>query len=142
MKLRIVTGILLIILLSNFITATLNIPNATALVNNSQTTQNTTEDLLKNVDFNEKTKNTQNPTTTDYQNLWDFAKQNQNPTQTSTSLGDWGTYSPEIVIGLIDTPDAYTKIEQLTQANNGKITNKILINNKIEAIVANIPQDY
>jgi thermitase len=139
MKLKIVTGILLILLLSNFITATVNIPNATALVNNSQTTQNTTDDLLKNVNLNEKTGNTQKPTTTDYQNLWDFAKQNQ--AQTNTSLSDWNTYSPEIVIGLANMPDAYTKIEQLALAKNGKIVNKILINNKVEAVVVNIPQD-
>ena len=136
MKLKVITGILLILLLTNIIT-TLNVTSVFAFVNNSSKTENTAGDLLKNVNFNETLKDAVNSTNTGYSNFWDFGGKNQ----TNAKLGYWGTNSTEVVVGLADTEGAYAKVEQLALMRNGKIVNKVLIGGRVEAAVIDVPGD-
>ena len=136
MKLKVITGILLILLLTNIIT-TFNVTSVFAFVNNSPRTENTVGNLLKNVNFNETPEDTVNSTNTGYSNFWDIGEKNQ----TNTKLGFWGTNSTEVVVGLSDTWGAYGKVEKLALTENGKMVNKVLMGGKVEAVVIDVPQD-
>ncbi len=134
MKLKVITGILLILLLTNIITA-FNATSVFALVNNSSKTENTAGDLLKNVNFNETLKDAVNSTNTGYSNLLDFGEKNQ----TDTELGVWGTNSTQVVVGLSNTWGAYGKVEQLALTEDGKMVNKVSMGGKVDAVVVDVP---
>jgi subtilisin family serine protease len=134
MKSKIVTGILLILLLTNIVTTTFNVTGVFAFASTSPKTTNATDDLLKGVDFNE-TQNAENSAPNQPVDFWDLNKKDQDNTPT----GYWGTNSTEIIVGLADTWVSYAKVEQLALAKNGKIVNKVLMGNKVEAVVVSIP---
>ncbi|HVP40380.1 MAG TPA: S8 family serine peptidase, partial [Candidatus Krumholzibacteriaceae bacterium] len=64
-----------------------------------------------------------------------------NTLQNKTSPGQWGSSSNEFVIGVSEAWQSYGKVEQFALAENVKIVNKILMRNRIEAVVVNIPQN-
>jgi subtilisin family serine protease len=138
LKLKILTVTLLILLLTNIISATFNVTSAyaSAVNANSPKTDNTANDLLKNVDLNKTPQNTATSSNNEDKAVWNF-EQNQ----TSTTPNSWSTNSTEIVVGLTNTWDAYAKIEQLALTKHAKITNKITIQGRTEAVVINTPHD-
>jgi len=133
---RIITGILLILLLTNGTTMMFNATATLTFANSSPTTENTINNLLKNVDFEEKIPDS-SLSSTESMNFWDVNKINQK----NTSISYWSEGFNEIIIGLTDSWGSYEKMKQLTLAKNGKIINEIFMGNKIEAVVINVPQD-
>lgn len=136
MKLRVITGILLILLLTNITATAINATSASAFVNNSPQTENTAAALLKNVNFNETPSGAINSTNDTYTSPWDFNPENQ----TNPSLGDWGNNSTLVNVGLSDMWGAYAKVEQLALTDDGKVVNKVSMGGKVDAVVVDVPQ--
>ena len=124
----------MLLLLTNIIT-TFSATSVFAFVNNSSKTENTLDELLKNVNFNETPEGTVNSTNTEYSNFWDLGGENQ----TGTNSTSWGTTSTQVVVGLSDTLGGYGKVEQFALMENGQIVDKVLMGGKVEAAVVNIP---
>lgn len=139
LKLKILTVTLLILLLINIISTAFNITSAFAqtLNANSPRTENAADGLLKNVDFNKTQKGITTSSSNEDKAIWDF----NNQSRTNTAPNTWGTNSTEIVVGLTNTWDAYAKIEQLALTKHARITNKITIEGRTQAVVINTPRD-
>jgi thermitase len=134
MRLKVITGILLLLLLTNIV-ATFNVTSIFAFFNNSPKIENTADALLKNIDVNGTLKDALNFTNTGYSNLWDFGGENQ----TNNKLGSWGTNSTEVVVGLAGTYGAYAKVEQMALMENGQMVNKVSMGGKVDAVVVDVP---
>jgi hypothetical protein len=136
MKTKIVSGILVILLLTSFVVTTLNVTGVFAFTDSFTKTQNTANDLLKGVDF-KKPQSTADTTPKGAMNFWNF----NNTVQGNNSTSYWGSSSNEFIIGVSEAWQSYGKVEQLALERNVKIINKVLMGNKIEAVVVSIPQN-
>jgi len=136
---KIITTILLILLLTNTAAAILySAPVFAKVFTEPPYADTVREELMKGVDFTKTT-----PTGTDSfpskpKDLLDFSQEKQN-----TNLFTYETAgSTELIVGLSETWNAYEKVEQLVLAKNGRIVNKILMENKISAVVIDVPPEY
>jgi thermitase len=133
-----ITGLMLILLLTNIIVTTFNVTPVFANIFNSSTKTDTLSDeLLKGVDPDEKAPTSIAPSQNKPKNFWDLNPNNQSNNPISYSSKD----STQLIVGLSETWDSYKKVEQIALAKNGRIVNKIMMGNKVDAVVIDMPPE-